>query len=97
MSDVADRVKKILSDHLGVELEKVTDTAVVTDDLHADSLDMVELAMSFEEEFDIDLPDDEAENAKTVGEVIRLIEKVVAAKTDAPREPAVVNQTEGEH
>ena len=58
MSDTADRVKKIVVEHLGVEAEKVTEDASFIDDLVADSLDIVELVMAFEEEFSVEIPDD---------------------------------------
>ena len=61
MSDTADRVKKIVVEHLGVEAEKVTEEASFIDDLGADSLDIVELVMAFEEEFGVEIPDDAAE------------------------------------
>ena len=61
MSDIADRVKKIVVEHLGVEADKVTENASFIDDLGADSLDTVELVMAFEEEFGIEIPDDAAE------------------------------------
>jgi acyl carrier protein len=83
MSDIADRVKKIISEQLGVDLEKVTDTVGLTDDLGADSLDLVELTMAFEEEFDIEIPDDEAEAAQTAGDVVRLLEKLAAQNEQA--------------
>ena len=67
MSDVAERVKKIVVEHLGVEAEKVTDNASFIDDLGADSLDTVELVMAFEEEFGCEIPDDAAEHILTVG------------------------------
>ena len=73
MSDIADRVKKIVVDHLGVEPEKVTPNANFIDDLGADSLDTVELVMAFEEEFGIEIPDDAAEKIQTVGDAIGFI------------------------
>lgn len=73
MSDTADRVKKIVVEHLGVEADKVTEDASFIDDLGADSLDIVELVMTMEEEFDMDIPDDDAEKMKTVGDVIKYI------------------------
>jgi len=66
MSDVADRVKKIVIEHLGVEESKVTEEASFIDDLGADSLDTVELVMAFEEEFGVEIPDDIAEKILTV-------------------------------
>ena len=73
MSDVAERVKKIVVEHLGVEPEKVVDGANFIEDLGADSLDTVELVMAFEEEFDTEIPDEHAENIKTVQDVIDYI------------------------
>jgi acyl carrier protein len=66
MSETADRVKKIVVEHLGVEPEKVTPEASFIDDLGADSLDIVELVMAFEEEFNVEIPDDAAEKISTV-------------------------------
>jgi len=73
MSDIADRVKKIVVDHLGVEEAKVTDGASFIDDLGADSLDTVELVMAFEEEFGIEIPDDAAETIQTFGDAVKFI------------------------
>jgi acyl carrier protein len=75
MSDIADRVKKIVVEHLGVEADKVTDNANFIDDLGADSLDTVELVMAFEEEFNVEIPDDAAETIVTVGDAIKFLEK----------------------
>jgi acyl carrier protein len=75
MSDVADRVKKIVIDHLGVDEAKVTESASFIDDLGADSLDTVELVMAFEEEFGVEIPDDAAEKIVTVKDAIDFIEK----------------------
>ena len=76
MSDIADRVKKIVVEHLGVEEDKVTESASFIDDLGADSLDTVELVMAFEENFDIEVPDEEAEKLQSVADVVAYIEKV---------------------
>ncbi|GJL88983.1 MULTISPECIES: acyl carrier protein [unclassified Minwuia] len=73
MSDTADRVKKIVVEHLGVEEDKVKDNAHFIDDLGADSLDTVELVMAFEEEFGIEIPDDAAEKIQTVKDAIDYI------------------------
>lgn len=73
MSDVADRVKKIVIEHLGVETDKVSDTSSFIDDLGADSLDTVELVMAFEEEFGCEIPDDAAEKILTVQDAITFI------------------------
>lgn len=77
MSDktIEDRVKKIVVEHLGVEEDKVTKDASFIDDLGADSLDTVELVMAFEEEFGIDIPDEDAEQMRTVGEAISYLQK----------------------
>ncbi len=75
MSDVAERVKKIVVEHLGVEPEKVAAEASFIDDLGADSLDTVELVMAFEEEFSIEIPDDAAEKILTVQDAINYIEQ----------------------
>ena len=73
MSDISERVKKIVIEHLGVDEEKVTETASFIDDLGADSLDTVELVMAFEEEFDIEIPDDAAETIQTFGDAVKFI------------------------
>jgi acyl carrier protein len=75
MSETADRVKKIVVEHLGVEQEKVTEDASFIDDLGADSLDIVELVMAFEEEFGVEIPDDAAEKISTVKDAIDYIEQ----------------------
>jgi len=74
MSETADRVKKIVVEHLGVEAEKVTEEASFIDDLGADSLDIVELVMAFEEEFGVEIPDDAAEKISTVRDAIDYID-----------------------
>jgi acyl carrier protein len=74
MSETADRVKKIVVEHLGVENEKVTEEASFIDDLGADSLDIVELVMAFEEEFGVEIPDDAAEKITTVRDAIEYID-----------------------
>jgi acyl carrier protein len=75
MSDksIEDRVKDIIVDQLGVSADQVTPEAKFVEDLGADSLDTVELVMAFEEEFDIEVPDDEAEKLQSVGDVINYI------------------------
>ena len=74
MSDIGERVKKIVVEHLGVEPEKVTENASFIDDLGADSLDTVELVMAFEEEFGIEIPDEEAEKISNVREAVEYIQ-----------------------
>ena len=80
MSDVASRVHKIIIDKLGVDEADVTRDANFTNDLGADSLDTVELIMEFEKEFEISIPDEQAENIQTVGQAIDYLEKETAAK-----------------
>ena len=74
MSDIAQKVKSIIVDKLGVEESEVVNEASFTNDLGADYLDTVELIMEFEKEFDIQIPDDQAENISTVGQAISYIE-----------------------
>jgi acyl carrier protein len=74
MSDVASRVKAIIVDKLSVEESEVTDEASFTSDLGADSLDTVELIMEFEKEFNLTIPDDQAEKISTVGDAVAYIE-----------------------
>ena len=74
MSETSDRVKKIVVEHLGVEESKVTEEASFIDDLGADSLDIVELVMAFEEEFEVEIPDDAAEKITTVRDAIEYID-----------------------
>ncbi len=71
--DREQRIKEIIADQLGVEVDKLTPDAKFVEDLGADSLDVVELIMSFEEEFDIEIPDEDAEKIKTVGDVINYL------------------------
>ena len=75
MSDISSRVKAIIVDKLGVVENEVVAEASFTNDLGADSLDTVELIMEFEKEFDIQIPDDQAENIVSVGQAIEFIEK----------------------
>ena len=75
MSDISERVKKIVVEHLGVESDKVVDSASFVDDLGADSLDTVELIMQLEEEFGIEIPDEDAEKITTVQAAVDYIEK----------------------
>jgi acyl carrier protein len=80
MSDVAAKVKEIIVNKLGVDESEVTNEASFTNDLGADSLDTVELIMEFEKEFDLAIPDDQAEKISTVGEAIKHIEEAVKNK-----------------
>ncbi|HVO15605.1 MAG TPA: acyl carrier protein [Alphaproteobacteria bacterium] len=76
MSDIAERVKKIVVEHLGVDEAKVENNANFIEDLGADSLDTVELVMAFEEEFGCEIPDDAAEKIVTVNDAIEYIKKI---------------------
>ena len=75
MSEIAEKIKKIVVEHLGVDVAKVTPEASFIDDLGADSLDTVELVMAFEEEFNVEIPEDAAEKITTVKDAIEYIEK----------------------
>ena len=78
MSDVLERVKNIVVENLDVEADKVTEPASFIDDLGADSLDLVELVMAFEEEFNIEIPDDVQESIRTVGDAVTHIKAHVS-------------------
>jgi len=76
----ADKIKSIIAEQLGVKIEEVTPQASFIDDLGADSLDTVELVMALEEEFGIEIPDEDAEKMATVGDSIKYIEEKTASK-----------------
>jgi acyl carrier protein len=76
--NVAEKIKQIVSEQLGVDEAEVTPTASFVDDLGADSLDTVELVMAFEEAFDIEIPDEDAEKIRTVEDAIKYVEKKAA-------------------
>ena len=76
--DIFEQVKKILCDQLDLEEEQVNEDSEVIDDLGADSLDIVDLVMTLEEEFDPEIPDEDIENLKTVGDIVKYIEDRVA-------------------
>lgn len=77
MEDTKDKIREIIAEELGVDLEEVTDDASFVDDLGADSLDTVELVMAFEDEFDIEISDEDAESIQIVGASIEyIIEKI---------------------
>jgi acyl carrier protein len=78
MATIAERVKKIIVDKLGVEESQVSSEASFTTDLGADSLDTVELIMEFEKEFNISIPDEQAETITTVGQAVEYLEKTLA-------------------
>lgn len=75
MSSVLDKVKGIIVEQLSAEAEEVTMDSTFVDDLGADSLDIVELVMALEEEFDIEIPDEDAEKIKTVGDAVKYVEE----------------------
>ena len=75
MSDIAEKVKSIIVEKLGVEASEVTPEASFTNDLGADSLDTVELIMEFEKEFNVSIPDDQAENIQTVAQAVAYLEE----------------------
>jgi acyl carrier protein len=75
MSNIAEKVKQIIVDRLGVDESQVTNEASFTNDLGADSLDTVELIMEFEKEFNLSIPDEQAENITTVGQAVKYLEE----------------------
>ena len=77
MSNIKERVNKIIIEKLGVDASEVTDGASFTNDLGADSLDTVELIMEFEKEFDLSIPDEQAENIQTVGQAVTYLESQI--------------------
>lgn len=81
MSDIAERVKKIIKEQLMVEESEVTEDASFVDDLGADSLDIVEMIMEIEDEFGIEVPDEDAEKLATVGDAIKYIERRLEQKS----------------
>ena len=80
MSAIAEKVKSVIAEQLGVKAEEVTDQAKFVDDLGADSLDTVELVMALEEEYGIEIPDEDAEKLTTVGDAIKYIDEKLASK-----------------
>lgn len=74
---VLEKVKVLLADQLNVEEDDVTMASNITDDLGANSLDVAELVMTLEEDFDIKIPDEEVENMKTVGDIVKFIEETI--------------------
>ena len=78
MADVEAKVKDLIAEQLNIDVEEVKPEASFIDDLGADSLDTVELIMAFEEEFEIEIPDEEAEKIKTVGDAIKHIQEMVS-------------------
>ena len=72
---IYEKIKKIIADNLEIDEDSITMDSVVTDDLGADSFDVVDLVMSFEDEFGVEIPDDAVENIKTVGDIVKYIEE----------------------
>tara|TARA_B100000745_G_C19854658_1_gene284055 strand:+ start:65 stop:307 length:243 start_codon:yes stop_codon:yes gene_type:complete len=75
--EISNKIKKIITDHLGIDASKLTEDANFVDDLGADSLDTLELVMAFEEEFNFEIPDSAAEKITTVGDAIKFIKAEV--------------------
>ncbi len=71
---IFEKIKKLIADQLDVEEDSITEASSITDDLGADSLDVVDLVMSIEDEFDVEIPEDQVENIKTVGDIVKYIE-----------------------
>jgi len=80
MSGIAEKIKSVIAEQLGVKPEEVTDQAKFVDDLGADSLDTVELVMALEEEYGVEIPDEDAEKLTSVGDAIKYIEEKIASK-----------------
>ncbi|MBQ8171846.1 MAG: acyl carrier protein [Oscillospiraceae bacterium] len=74
MTMIFEKVKKLIAEQLDVEEDVITEASSITDDLGADSLDVVDLVMGIEDEFDVEIPEDQVENIKTVGDIVKYIE-----------------------
>ena len=72
--EVFEKIKEIIADQLDADKDSITETSVITDDLGADSLDVVDLVMAIEDEFSVEIPEDEVENIKTVGDIVKYVE-----------------------
>ncbi len=77
-----DKVKEMLSNQLNIEVDKINDKSKIVEDLGADSLDMIEMLMALEEEFDISVPDDKAEDLKTVGDIAKFIDETIGSNNN---------------
>lgn len=77
LAEVFDRVREIISDQLGIDADQITMNSTFVDDLGADSLDIVELVMALEEEYDLQIPDEEAEKIRTVGDAVKYIQDAI--------------------
>jgi acyl carrier protein len=80
-TSIADRVHTTIAKHLGINPDNVTDDSIFTDDLAADSLDMVEITMALEEEFEIEISDEDMENTRTIGDAIKVVEQILNARS----------------
>lgn len=72
--EVFEKIRDIIADQLDADKDSITETSVITDDLGADSLDVVDLVMAIEDEFSVEIPEDEVENIKTVGDIVKYVE-----------------------
>lgn len=77
-----DKVKEMLSNQLNIEVDKINEKSKIVEDLGADSLDMIEMLMALEEEFNISVPDDKAEDLKTVGDISKFIDETTGSNND---------------
>ncbi|ADQ14974.1 acyl carrier protein [Halanaerobium hydrogeniformans] len=77
MADTIDKIIEIVAEELAVDKDEITEDSSFIEDLGADSLDVVELVMAFEEEFDVEIPDEDAENIRTVGDAVNYLEEVL--------------------
>ena len=82
---VFDTVKNLISEQLDVKADDITEASNIQDDLGADSLDVVDLVMALEDEFDVEIPEDQGENIKTVGDIVKFIEDTMALRTPKHR------------
>jgi len=82
---VFDKVKELISEQLDVKADDITEASNIQDDLGADSLDVVDLVMALEDEFDVEIPEDQVENIKTVGDIVKFIEDTMALRTPKHR------------
>lgn len=82
---VFDTVKALISEQLGIEVDNITEASYIQEDLGADSLDIVDLIMAIEDEFDVEIPEDQVENIKTIGDIVKFIEDTVILRTPKHR------------
>lgn len=82
---IFDTVKALISEQLGIEADNITEASYIQEDLGADSLDIVDLIMAIEDEFDVEIPEDQVENIKTVGDIVKFIEDTMVLRTPKHR------------